>query len=176
MVHADRRLLFIKDIFCLCLSIDTRGHDVCAYAQCSHFGRKNKKNGVQPEHQKELRKILEDIRLALPQEIVQAQKIINERNRIIEGAKTEAETMIKLSEEKIKLMVSQSEIVKAAQASADSIVNDAKSKAQEIKKSSSEYAVDMMKRLDESVTQSLVEIRKARQALESGREKIEDHN
>ena len=120
---------------------------------------------------KNIRKILEDIRLALPQEIVQAQKIINERNRVIESAKTEAETMIKLSEEKIKLMVSQSEIVKAAQASAENILNDAKSKAQEIKKSAGEYAGDMMKKLDESVTQGLVEIRKARQALDSGHEK-----
>ncbi len=119
---------------------------------------------------KNIRKILEDIRLALPQEIVQAQKIINERNRIIEGAKNEAEAMIKLSEEKIKMMVSQSEIVKSAQIAADNILADAKSKAEEIKKSSNEYVTEMMKRLDESVTQNLVEIRKARQALESGRE------
>lgn len=119
---------------------------------------------------KNIRKILEDIRLALPQEIVQAQKVINERNRIIEGAKNEAEAMIKLSEEKIKMMVSQSEIVKSAQIAADNILDDAKSKAEEIKKSSNEYVTEMMKRLDESVTQNLVEIRKARQALESGRE------
>lgn len=119
---------------------------------------------------KNIRKILEDIRLALPQEIVQAQKVINERNRIIEGAKNEAEAMIKLSEEKIKMMVSQSEIVKSAQIAADNILADAKSKAEEIKKSSNEYVTEVMKRLDESVTQNLVEIRKARQALESGRE------
>ena len=42
--------------------------------------------------------------------------------------------------------------------------------AEEIKKSSNEYVTEVMKRLDESVTQNLVEIRKARQALESGRE------
>ena len=119
---------------------------------------------------KNIRKILEDMYLALPQEIVQAQKIINERNRLIEGAKNEAEAMIKLSEEKIKMMVSQSEIVKSAQIAADNILADAKSKAEEIKKSSNEYVTEMMKRLDESVTQNLVEIRKARQALESGRE------
>ena len=123
---------------------------------------------------KTIRKILEDIRLALPQEMVQAQKIISERNRVIESAKNEAETMIKLSEEKIKLMVSQSEIVKAAQVSADEIINDAKTKAQEIKKSAGEYAGEMMKRLDESVTQGLVEIRKARQALESGHDHSEE--
>lgn len=123
---------------------------------------------------KNIRQILEDIRLALPQEIVQGQKIINERNRIIEAARTEAETMIKLSEEKIKVMVSQSEIVKAAQIEAENIINDAKAKAQEIKKSASEYAGDMMKRIDESITQNLVEIRKARQALPAGHESSED--
>ena len=117
-----------------------------------------------------LKKILEDIRLALPQEIVQAQKIIKERNRIIETAKTESETMFKLSEEKIKTMVSQSEIVKAANLEADKIINDATTKSKEIKKSANEYVEELMKRLDETVTQNLVEIRKARQALQS------DHN
>ena len=117
---------------------------------------------------KNIRQILEDIRLALPQESVQAQKIINDRNRIIESTKSDAETMIKLSEEKIKVMVSQSEIVKAAQASADEILGDAKSKAQEIKESANEYAGEIMKKMDESVTQGLVEIRKARQALVGG--------
>ncbi len=123
---------------------------------------------------KNIRQILEDIRLALPQEIVQGQKIINDRNRIIESAKAEAETMIKLSEEKIKVMVSQSEIVKAAEATAEGIINDAKAKAQEIKKSASEYAGEMMKKIDESVTQGLVEIRKARHALPTAHDQAEE--
>lgn len=116
---------------------------------------------------KNLRKILEDIRLGLPQEIVQAQKIIKERNRIIENAKADSEAMFKVSEEKIKNMVSQTEIVKAARVEADEIVNDATAKSKEIKKSANEYVEELMKRLDETITQNLVEIRKARQSLQS---------
>lgn len=125
---------------------------------------------------KNIRQILEDIRLELPQEIIQAQKIISDRQRVIDSAKTEAETMIRVSEEKIKAMVSQSEIVKTAQAAADSIINDANSKAREMKKSANEYVDEMMKRLDETVTQSLVEVRKARQALQTGSVSSEEEN
>lgn len=115
---------------------------------------------------KEIRRIIEDIRLNLPSEIIQAQKIISERNRVIEAAKNEAETLLKVSEEKIRTMVSQSEIVKSAQNAAEAIITEANARAKEIKTSANEYINEMMKKIDEAVTQNLVEIRKARQALE----------
>lgn len=113
----------------------------------------------------DIRKILEDIRLNLPKEIIQAQKVMSERSRIIEAAKTEAEAIIKISEDKIRNMVSQSEIVKSAQSAARDIISDADNKAKELKNSANEYIGEMMKKLDEAITQNLIEVRKARQAL-----------
>ncbi len=115
----------------------------------------------------EVRRILEDIRLKLPKEILQARKIVEDRTKIIENAKTEVDTMIKVSEERVKSMISQSEIVKNAQMSANSIITEATTKAKEIKNSANEYVEEIMKQLDQVVTTNLSEIRKARQMLHS---------
>ena len=82
---------------------------------------------------KELKRILEDIRLNLPEEIIQANRIIENRARIIEETHTEAANIMKASEEKIKAMINKTEIVKQAQATAQSIISDANTKSKEIK-------------------------------------------
>lgn len=116
----------------------------------------------------EVKRILEDIRLALPREVVQAKKIVDERNKILDKAQSEIDAMMKISEEKVKNMVSKSEIVRSAQNTANDIISEANARAKEIKNSTNEYVSNMMKRLDETVTSNLAEIRKARQLLQSG--------
>ena len=116
----------------------------------------------------EVKRILEDIRLALPREVVQAKKIVDERNKILDKAQSEIDAMMKISEEKVKIMVSKSGIVRSAQNTANDIISEANARAQEIKSSTNEYVSNMMKRLDETITTNLAEIRKARQMLQSG--------
>ena len=111
---------------------------------------------------KEIVNVIKEVKDNLPNEIVQAKKIVQDRSSIIEKAKTEAETMIKNSEEKARDLISQNEIVKSAKAKADQILKDATAKAREIRSSSDEYASNVMKNLDEAVTSSLTEIRKVR--------------
>lgn len=115
----------------------------------------------------EVKRILEDIRLQLPKEILQARKIIEDRTKIIEDAKHEAQNIIKVSEEKIRAMIEKSEIVKNAQTSANNIISEATKQSKEMKLSANKYAQDVMKQLDEVVTSNLTEIRKARQMLQS---------
>lgn len=115
----------------------------------------------------EVKRILEDIRLQLPKEILQARKIIEDRIKIIEDAKQEAQNIIKVSEEKIRAMIEKSEIVKNAQTSANNIISEATKQSKEMKLSANKYAQDVMKQLDEVVTSNLTEIRKARQMLQS---------
>lgn len=113
----------------------------------------------------EIKRLIEEIKLQLPKEIVQARKIIEERTNILESAQKEAENMIKISEDKIREMISKSEIVKNAQSSANKIITDAKTHSNEMKKSAQEYADNIMKQLDEIVSNNLIEIRKARKIL-----------
>ena len=114
---------------------------------------------------KEIRCLLEDLRLKLPTEIVQAKSIVEDRYKIIDDAKQEADKIIKASQEKIKLMVNQSEIVKNAQMVASQILSEAKANSKEIKTAANQYVDNLMKDLDKIISSSLSDIRQARQTL-----------
>ncbi len=117
---------------------------------------------------KKIKELIEDARRNLPSEIIQAKKIVLDRSTIIEKARKEAENMIRTSEDKIKTLVSKNEIVKAAKAQAEEILTEAESKAKAIKSSSDEYAHNVIKNLEESVTNYLTEIRKLRHMFQKG--------
>lgn len=110
---------------------------------------------------------MEDLRLKLPKEVVQAKSIVADRSKIIDDAKSEAENIMRISEEKIKSMVKQSEIVKNAQLAANKIVSEGKEQAKEMKLAATNYIEGIMKQVDQTMVSSLSEIRKTRQALHS---------
>lgn len=116
---------------------------------------------------KELRCLLEDLRLKLPKEVIQAQNIVQERSNIIEDAKEEADRMIKASEDRIRTMVNQSEIVKNAQIVANKMVSDAKLESKEIKFAANQYVENLMRDVEHSVSAGLSELKKARQTVSS---------
>ena len=62
----------------------------------------------------EVREILGEIREAMPQEIRQAKAIVADRKQIIDDAKREAETIVRVAEERARAMVNQDEIVRQA--------------------------------------------------------------
>lgn len=116
---------------------------------------------------KEIKKLIEATKENLPMEIVQAKKIVQDRSNIIDKAREEAEMMIKGSENKIKELVNNNEIVKLAQEKAKEIVSQAESQSKSIRSSTDEYAANVMKELDETITGSLAEIRKVREMFKS---------
>ena len=114
-----------------------------------------------------IREILDEIRENLPQEIRQAKAIVADRTQIISDAKREAETVVRVAEERAKAMVNQSEIVKQAQQRANDLLVQSQQKAREMRKAANEYLDDLMKRTDEQMTANLAELRKTRQNIKA---------
>lgn len=114
---------------------------------------------------KEIRCLVEELRLKLPKEIMQAKSIVENRSKVLEDTKLEAEKMMKASEEKIRSIASQSEIVKNAQLMANKIISEAKANAKEVKSAANQYVDGMMKEVEQVVLSGLSEIKKARQVL-----------
>ncbi len=112
-----------------------------------------------------IREILEELRLHMPSEFRQAKAIVADRAQIISDAKTEAEAIVKVAQEKAKAMVDKEEVVKTAQEKANEIIEKSTKKSREMKKVASEYVDDLMKRTDEALSEYLSEIRKTRQSL-----------
>lgn len=87
--------------------------------------------------------ILKDIRLALPDDMQQAKWIREERDRILQDAKTEYERIIKEAQKQADYLVESDEITKRASKLADEMIQDAKVNARILKMKTYDY-VDRM--------------------------------
>lgn len=115
----------------------------------------------------EVKQILDEIRDSLPQEIRQAKAICADRSQIINDAKREAETVVRVAEERAKAMVNQDEIVRQAQQKANELISQSQAKFREMRKASNDYIEDLMKRTDDALAENLAELRKARQNIKA---------
>lgn len=115
----------------------------------------------------EVKQILDEIRDSLPQEIRQAKAICADRAQIISDAKREAETIVRVAEERAKTMVNQDEIVRQAQQKANEMISQSQGKYREMRKASNDYIDDLMKRTDDALAANLAELRKARQNIKA---------
>ncbi len=115
----------------------------------------------------ELRQILDDIKEEIPAEVRKAKAIVADRSQIIEDAHREADTIIRVAQEKATAMVEQDEIVRQAQQKANELLAQAQQKFKEMRKASSDYVEDLMRRTDESLSESLAELRKTRQNIKN---------
>lgn len=107
----------------------------------------------------------EKIRASLPDEIRQAKAIVADRAQIIEDAKTESSTIIKVAQEKAKNILSHDELVKRAEETSESIISEAKIKARDMKKAANEYVEELMKKTDDVLMNNITELRQARKDL-----------
>ena len=115
------------------------------------------------------KEIIDAMRAQLPKEIQQARAVVSDRTKIISDAKNEAESIIRIADERAKAMVDQDKIIKEAKAKANEILNKAQSNSREMTKAASEYVDNLMKRADQAIMENLTEIRKARQALKESK-------
>ena len=115
----------------------------------------------------DVKQILDEIRESLPQEIRQAKAIVADRSQIIGDAKREAETVVRVAEERAKAMVAQDEITKQAQQKANELLSQSQVKVREMRKASNDYIDDLMKRTEDGFAQNLAELRKTRQNIKA---------
>ncbi len=99
------------------------------------------------------------IRAALPEEVKTANRILQERQRLLEEARAQA-----------SLLVGNDEIVRRATEQADEIVQRAHVEATELRRSAEEYATRALANLEDYVTRVLTAVRTARERLSAGPE------
>ncbi|MBP8856272.1 MAG: ATPase [Oscillospiraceae bacterium] len=112
-----------------------------------------------------VRDIIDDIRLNLPTEIRQAKAIVQDRADIVATARKEAEMLVKRAEDRARILVSDEEIVKAAQQRATEIVSSAQSHARETRTKVTDYCENMLKNTEEQLTKSTLEVKSLRTNL-----------
>ncbi len=116
---------------------------------------------------KVLKRIIEDLRLLLPKEILQAKTIVADRTKILEDAKIEAKSIIEVAQERVKYLTGKEEISKLAKETADDTIRNARIKAKEMKDSANKYVFKLMKETDKFLSAHLSEIRRIKQGIRS---------
>lgn len=111
------------------------------------------------------RELLDEIRLNLPSEIKQAKAIVSDRAEIMSTAKREADNVIRRAEDRARALIAQETVVKQAQQKASEILNSAQSKSRELRIATSEFADDLLKQTEDSLTKVLTDIKGTRQAM-----------
>jgi len=84
-------------------------------------------------------KIIEDIRLSLPKDLQEAQWVIQEKDRIINDAKTEYNKVIMSAKDQAEYLIDNDKIKKEAQKRADAVINQANDEAGFMKLRTYEY-------------------------------------
>ena len=94
-----------------------------------------------------------------------AKQILDEIREAIPSEVREAETIVRVAEEKAKALVNQEEIVRQAQAKANDIMAQTQEKFRSMQKASNDYVEDLLRRTDDAMSANLAELRKTRQSI-----------
>ncbi len=106
--------------------------------------------------------LIEEIKNQLPAEIAEARRLVARRDEFIQNAKREGESVRKMAEERARKMVDEQEIVRAARARAEELVTAAETRSREVRRAMNEYVDETLKGAEDSVAQSLDNLRQTR--------------
>ena len=111
------------------------------------------------------RDIIDDIRINMPQEILQAKAIVQDKAQIMAKANKEAEDIVRRAEERARHLVDQQEIVFKATEKAKEITQTAQAQASQLKTTVTEYCNTMLNNTQEQLQKSLNEVKLVKENL-----------
>jgi len=110
--------------------------------------------------------LIDQLRVAIPEEVRQARRINQESDRVIGDARGEAERIIGAAQEQAALLLQDSSILRDAEARADDIAARAQQRAEETMRGADQYAADVLLRLEGDLDKTLSIVKKSLEVLE----------
>ena len=105
--------------------------------------------------------LVDAIRTTIPHDVIEAERVIQERHRLVEDARDEAEHLLESAREQSKFMLQEHNVVKAAELKAERILSQARREADEVMRSADEYVQQLFSRIEDESVRLTAEIRKA---------------
>jgi len=123
----------------------------------------------------EVRGVLDEAIRSLPNEIIQANRIVNERDRIIDEGKAKAEAIIKEGHHQVTKLVDEHEIARLAAEQATRIIDEGKKTAREVRVTAMEYADEILAKTEETIKKTFDDFNHAaKDATDSFSETIDE--
>ena len=111
--------------------------------------------------------IVDQLRVAIPEELKQAKRVSQQRSQVISDAQREAQQLLNEAHAERQRLLDDNELIKAAQEQAQEIIREAEQRADEIRQGANGYAHEVLSGLDSELTRTLASIRKGREVLRS---------
>ena len=110
--------------------------------------------------------LIDQLRVAVPEEIRQAKRINEETSRLVERAQEEAERILARAQEQAAFLIEERELTRSAQLKSVQIVEDGEAEAEEIRQGADAYAASVLVRLEGECVKALQSIRRGLAALD----------
>ena len=104
--------------------------------------------------------LLDQLRVAVPEEVRQAKRINDETERIVERAQEEAERILARAQEQAAFLIEERELTRAAELRSKEIIADGQREADEIRRGADEYAASVLVRLEGTLIKELQSIKR----------------
>ena len=104
--------------------------------------------------------LIDELRVAVPEEVRAAKRINSEGERIIEKAQEEAERIVARAQEQAAFLIDERGLTQAADGESRRMIAEAHDDAERIRGGADEYAVSVLEGLEGDVTKTLQSIQK----------------
>lgn len=113
--------------------------------------------------------LIDQLRIAIPEEVKQARRINQESDRVLAKAREEAEQIIGAGQEQAALLLQDQAILREAEMRVEEITQRAQQKADETMRGADQYAADVLLRLEGDLNKTLSIVKKSLELLEERR-------
>ena len=104
--------------------------------------------------------LLDQLRVAVPEEVRTAKRINEETERIVERAQEEAERILARAQEQAAFLIEERELTRAAEIRSAEIIAEGQREADEIRRGADEYAQSVLVRLEGECVKALQSIKR----------------
>jgi cell division septum initiation protein DivIVA len=110
--------------------------------------------------------LVDQLRVAIPEEVRQARRINQESDRVLGKAREEAEGIIGAAQEQAALLLQDQSILREAERRAQEMLDGAQGKSDETMRGADQYAADVLVRLESDLVKTLSIIKKSLEVIE----------
>lgn len=118
--------------------------------------------------------IITDMRMVLPMEIQQAQKVVMDKNNIIAEAHREADSIIRKAEQQRKELLDENDLVKEARFRATEMMSAEQNRCTDLRASTNDYVDKMLKRIEDLLATDLGNLKVLRSSINGAQNSL--HN
>jgi F0F1-type ATP synthase membrane subunit b/b' len=103
--------------------------------------------------------IIDQMRIAIPEEVKKAQQLLGQRDRVLAQAQEEANRTIELARQKAEQMVTKDIVAVEGQRRSDLLLSQARSEAENIRADADDYVMDSLTQLQTELERILNQVR-----------------